>query len=67
MREDYLADMDSFAGYLPDRLRTRMRMEQLSDKQAEEAIAPGGGCRQTFQCRHRQTTCGRPSPRANQP
>ena len=39
MREDYLADMDSFAGYLPDRLRTRMRMERLSDKQAEEAIA----------------------------
>jgi hypothetical protein len=39
MREDYLADMDSFAGYLPDRLRTRMRMEQLSDKQAEDAIA----------------------------
>jgi WD40 repeat protein len=39
MREDYLADMDSFAGYLPDRLRTRMRMERLSDTQAEEAIA----------------------------
>jgi WD40 repeat protein len=38
MREDYLADMDSFAGYLPDRLRTRMRMERLSDKQAEDAI-----------------------------
>ena len=39
MREDYLADMDSFAGYLPDRLRTRMRMEQLSEKQAHDAIA----------------------------
>ncbi len=39
MREDYLADMDSFAGYLPDRLRTRMRMERLSDKQAHDAIA----------------------------
>jgi hypothetical protein len=35
----YLADMDSFAGYLPDRLRTRMRMERLSDKQADDAIA----------------------------
>jgi WD40 repeat protein len=39
MREDFLADMDSFAAYLPDRLRTRMRMERLSDTQAEEAIA----------------------------
>lgn len=39
MREDYLADMDSFSSYLPDRLRTRMRMERLDDKQAEEAIA----------------------------
>lgn len=39
MREDYLADIDSFAGYLPDRLRTRMRMERLSSAQAEEAIA----------------------------
>jgi hypothetical protein len=39
MREDYLADMDSFAGYLPDRLRTRMRMERLSEKQAHDAIA----------------------------
>ncbi len=39
MREDFLADMDSFSGYLPDRLRTRMRMERLSDVQAEQAIA----------------------------
>jgi tetratricopeptide (TPR) repeat protein len=39
MREDYLADIDAFAGYLPDRLRNRMRMERLSDQQAEEAIA----------------------------
>jgi formylglycine-generating enzyme required for sulfatase activity len=39
MREDSLADMDSFAGYLPDRLRTRMRMERLSNTQAEEAIS----------------------------
>jgi hypothetical protein len=39
MREDYLADMGSFAGYLPDRLRTRVRMERLSDEQAEDAIA----------------------------
>ena len=39
MREDYLADMDSFAGYLPDRLRTRMRMERLTARQALEAIS----------------------------
>ena len=38
MREDYLADMDSFAPWLPDRLRTRMRMERLTRAQALEAI-----------------------------
>ncbi len=49
MREDYLADMDSCAGYLPDRLRTRMRMERLSDKQAEQAIAlPAAGAGKPF-------------------
>jgi hypothetical protein len=49
MREDYLADMDSFAGYLPDRLRTRMRMERLSDEQAEDAIArPAAGAGKPF-------------------
>lgn len=50
MREDYLADLDSVAGYLPDRMRTRMRMERLSDKQAEEAIAlPAAGAGKPFE------------------
>jgi hypothetical protein len=33
MREDYLAQLDSYAAHIPDRLRSRFRLERL-DKQA---------------------------------
>jgi WD40 repeat protein len=39
MREDYLADLDACADVLPDRMRTRMRLERLKRANALEAIA----------------------------
>lgn len=38
MREDYLADLDANAALLPDRMRTRMRLERLGVESALEAI-----------------------------
>ncbi|MEO6810138.1 MAG: WD40 repeat domain-containing protein [Isosphaeraceae bacterium] len=38
MREDYSAGMDSFAAILPEKLRTRYRLEHLNRKSALEAI-----------------------------
>ncbi len=38
MREDYLADLDAYAVALPDRMRTRMRLERLKRANALEAI-----------------------------
>lgn len=38
MREDYLADLDSYAGLLPDRARTRMRLEHLTYPNAIAAL-----------------------------
>lgn len=38
MREDYIAHLDPFAGQLPDRLRTRFRMERLNVKGALSAV-----------------------------
>jgi Novel STAND NTPase 1 len=38
MREDYLADLDAIAALLPDRMRTRMRLERLDVENAVEAI-----------------------------
>ena len=48
MREDYIAYLDYYAGQMPDRLRTRFRMEQLTYKKcALEAVkwpAQRAGC-----------------------
>ena len=38
MREDYLAEMDPYAGLLPDRLRTRFRLQRLLPESALEAV-----------------------------
>ncbi len=38
MREDYLADLEVYAALLPDRVRTRMRLERLGAESALEAI-----------------------------
>ena len=38
MREDYLADLDAIAAQLPDRMRTRMRLERLGVESSLEAI-----------------------------
>jgi hypothetical protein len=38
MREDYLADLEAYAPLLPDRMRTRMRLERLGVESAVEAI-----------------------------
>nr|HMN31097.1 hypothetical protein [Caldilineaceae bacterium] len=38
MREDYIANLDFYAAQLPDRLRTRFRIERLSDADALQAI-----------------------------
>ena len=38
MREDYLADLDVYAALLPDRIRTRMRLERLGVMGAVAAI-----------------------------
>ncbi len=38
MREDYLAHLDSYAARLPDRLRTRLRLELLTQDAARQAI-----------------------------
>lgn len=38
MREDYIANLDFYAAQLPDRLRTRFRIERLSEKDALDAI-----------------------------
>lgn len=38
MREDYIAGMDAFAPLLPEKLRTRFRLERLKRESALEAI-----------------------------
>ena len=38
MREDYIAQLDSYAAQLPDRLRTRFRLELLGEKAARQAM-----------------------------
>ena len=38
MREEYLAELDAYAALLPDRLRTRMRLERLGVDNALDAI-----------------------------
>jgi hypothetical protein len=38
MREDYIAGLDAYAGYLPDRMRTRMRLERLPYRSAVAAV-----------------------------
>lgn len=38
MREDYIAELDPYVGFLPEGLRTRMRLERLRDRPALEAI-----------------------------
>jgi WD40 repeat protein len=39
MREDYLADLEVYAGMLPDRMRSRMRLERLGVQSALAAIS----------------------------
>lgn len=43
MREDYLADIEANAALLPDRMRTRMRLERLGVESALEAIRGPAG------------------------
>jgi len=38
MREDYIAQLDSFAPLLPEKLRTRFRMERLRERAALAAV-----------------------------
>ena len=38
MREDYLADLEANVAFLPDRMRTRMRLERLGVENSLEAI-----------------------------
>lgn len=38
MREDYIAQLDSYAAQLPDRLRTRFRLELLGEDAARQAV-----------------------------
>jgi len=38
MREDYLADLDRYCAYLPDRLRCRFRLERLNEEAAVAAV-----------------------------
>jgi WD40 repeat protein len=38
MREDYLADLEASAALLPDRMRTRMRLERLGVEGAVDAV-----------------------------
>ncbi|MFN8446292.1 MAG: MerR family transcriptional regulator [Caldilineaceae bacterium] len=38
MREDYIAQLDNYAGQLPDRIRTRFRLERLTSAAALSAI-----------------------------
>jgi hypothetical protein len=38
MREDFIAHLDPYAGRMPDRLRTRYRMQRLTDVGAVEAV-----------------------------
>jgi hypothetical protein len=38
MREDYIAQLDPYAALLPDRLRTRFRLELLGEEAAHRAI-----------------------------
>lgn len=38
IREDYLAELDPYAGFLPDGLRIRYRLERLREKPALDAI-----------------------------
>jgi hypothetical protein len=38
IREDYLAQLDPFANFLPERLRSRFRLERLRQDAAKEAI-----------------------------
>ena len=38
MREDFIAEMDPYAPLLPEKLRTRFRMERLRERNALEAV-----------------------------
>lgn len=38
MREDFIAQLDSYAAQLPDRLRTRFRLELLGEEAARQAV-----------------------------
>lgn len=38
MREDYIAEMDPYAGILPENLRTRFRLELMRQRSALEAV-----------------------------
>lgn len=38
MREEYIAQMDTYAPFLPDRLRARLRLERMGPKAALEAL-----------------------------
>ena len=49
IREDFLAQLDPYAWMLPERLRTRYRLERLQDKAALQAIkAPLSGTTRSF-------------------
>ena len=38
MREEYIAELDTFAAHLPDKLRIRLRLERLREPAALEAV-----------------------------
>lgn len=49
MREDYIANLDFYAAQIPDRLRTRFRIERLSEQDALEAVkGPAARAGRTF-------------------
>ncbi|MBX3001129.1 MAG: hypothetical protein KF893_21580 [Caldilineaceae bacterium] len=49
MREDYVTHLDFYTGQMPDRLRTRLRMERLTYQGALEAITrPAEGAGRSF-------------------
>ncbi len=50
LREDYLAQLDPYATFLPERLRTRFRLDRLRETAAREAIEePLRDSRRSFQ------------------
>jgi preprotein translocase subunit SecG len=49
MREDYIAELDPYVAFLPEKLRTRYRIERLSEEDALLAIAePLAGTEYSF-------------------